>query len=79
MDIAGRELFRHIERQSVTDFVTSQHSRVSWSRVSMGQALADDFDRALDDLMRPFATNGRLDLEIASKLTWGAPRTTARA
>jgi SAM-dependent methyltransferase len=78
MDIAGRELFRHIERQSVEDFITSQHSRVSWSRASMGKPLADDFDRALDDLMRPFATNGRLDLEIASELTWGAPRATAR-
>jgi SAM-dependent methyltransferase len=78
MDIVGRELFRHIERQSVEDFITSQHSRVSWSRASMGQVLADDFDRALDGLMRPFARNGRLDLEVASELTWGAPRTFPR-
>ncbi len=79
MDIAGRELFRHVFRQSVEDFVISQHSRVSWNRPAMGEALASEFDRALDDLIRPFARDGQLEIAIVSELTWGAPRRTPRA
>ena len=74
MDIAGRERFAFTFRQSVEGFISSQHSRATWIRAAMGRALADEFDRDLDDLMRPFATDGRLALEMVSELTWGAPR-----
>lgn len=40
----------------------------------MGEALADEFDRDLDALMRPLARDGLLELELISELTWGAPR-----
>jgi SAM-dependent methyltransferase len=78
MDVAGRKLFRYGVRQSVDDFIVSQHSRVSWSRSSMGDAKAAEFDRDLDALMRPFARDGFLELDLVSELVWGAPRKTAR-
>jgi SAM-dependent methyltransferase len=76
MDIGGRERFRHVFQQNVRDFVVCQHSRASWSRAAMGETLAAEFDAALAALMRPFATDGMLELEIVSDLTWGAPRST---
>ena len=78
MDIHGRESFRHLFRQSVEDFVVCQHSRATWSLATMGAALAAEFDRDLDALMRPFSTDGMLELEIVSELTWGAPRATPK-
>ena len=79
MEIGGRETFRHVFRQSVRDVVVCQHSRATWSRAAMGNALAAEFDAALAALMRPFATDGMLALEIVSELTWGAPRSTPRS
>lgn len=74
MDIAGRKTFPFTFRQGVADFITAQHSRATWSRKVMGEALAAEFDRDLDALLRPFATDGQLELRMASTLTWGAPR-----
>lgn len=74
MDIAGRERFAHTFRQSVEDFIACQHSRATWSRAAMGEVLAAQFDQELDDLMRPHATSGMLELSLVSELTWGAPR-----
>jgi SAM-dependent methyltransferase len=78
MDIAGRERFTHAFDQSVEDFIAGQHSRATWSRAAMGPELAAEFDHELDVLIRPYATDGVLTLEIASDLTWGAPRRTPR-
>jgi SAM-dependent methyltransferase len=78
MAIAGRERFAHTARQSVEDFVASQHSRATWSRAAMGEDLAGAFDQELDALMRPFATGGLLALELESALTWGTPLAAAR-
>ena len=44
----------------------------------MGEALAAEFDRELEALLRPFAADGQLDLAMVSTLTWGAPRRTPR-
>ncbi len=79
LDISGREHFAFTFRQSVEDFITCQHSRATWSRRAMGEALAAEFDAELDSLVRPFATNGALSLDLVSELTWGSPRKTARA
>lgn len=76
MDIAGRREFPFTVGQSVADFVRGQHSRATWSRAVMGEALAAEFDHELEDLMRPFATDGQLELAMVSTLTWGAPRRT---
>jgi len=74
MDIAGRREFRFMVRQSLAEFIRGQHSRATWSRAVMGEALAAEFDRELDDLLRPFAADGQLELAMVSTLTWGAPR-----
>jgi SAM-dependent methyltransferase len=79
MDIAGRERFAFTFHQRVDDFIRGQHSRATWARHAMGDALAAEFDQALDALMRPFATDGVLALPMVSELTWGAPRRTPRA
>jgi len=73
MKIAGRKVFPFTFRQSVVDFITAQHSRATWSRAAMGEALAAEFDRELDALLRPFATGGQLHLRMESTLTWGRP------
>ena len=79
IDIEGHERFEHRFDQSVEDFIAGQHSRATWSRAAMGPELADAFDRELDALVRPFATDGVLTLEIVSELTWGAPRRAPKA
>jgi len=79
MDIAGRESFAFTFPQRLEDFIEGQHSRATWSRAAMGEALAGEFDAELDALMRPFAVDGMLALEMVSHLTWGAPRATRRA
>src|SRR5215472_2844063 len=76
MDMAGRERFRSVFRQSVADFVASCHSRASWAPAVMGEAVAAAFDADLTDLLSPHANSGLLDLEIATDLCWGAPRAT---
>jgi SAM-dependent methyltransferase len=79
MDIAGRQSFEFTFHQPIEAFIEGQHSRATWARRAMGDGPAEEFDRALDTLMRPFATNGVLALEMVSELTWGAPRRTPRA
>ena len=79
MDIAGRERFAYTFHQRVADFIAGQHSRATWARSAMGAALADAFDRDLEALMRPYAIDGMLELELESELTWGAPRSTPAA
>jgi len=78
LDMTGRERFAFTYRQSVEDFITCQHSRAAWTRTEMGEALADEFDRDLEALMRPQARDGVLELELVSELVWGAPRASPR-
>ncbi len=78
LDIAGREQFAYPFRQSVEAFIASQHSTAAWARVAMGQALADEFDHELEALVRPYARDDQLELELVSELTWGAPRASPR-
>lgn len=79
LDIAGREAFDFTFRQKIEDFVNCQHSRATWSRAVMGEALAREFDEDIADTMAPWAEDGVLTLAMTSHLTWGAPRRTARA
>ena len=79
LDIAGRETFTFSFHQSVEDYIACQHSRASWTRTRMGEALSAQFDRDLDTVLRPWAQDGRLKTDLISELTWGAPRTTPHA
>ena len=78
MDIAGRQRFAFAFQQSIEDFIMCQHSRATWARHVMGDALAAQFDSELDALMRPCAQDGILTLSMVSELTWGAPRRAPR-
>ena len=78
LDIVGQECFAFTFRQSVEDFIASQHARATWARAAMGAALADEFDRDLETLMRPYASDGVLKLDLISNLVWGAPRSSPR-
>jgi SAM-dependent methyltransferase len=78
LDIAGRKSFTFSFRQSVEDYIACQHSRASWSRTRMGEALSAEFDRDLDTLLRPWAEDGMLTMELTSELTWGGPRAMSR-
>ncbi len=77
LDIAGRRDFEFTYRQSIDDFIACQHSRASWSRTLMGDALGAEFDRDLAALLRPWAQDGQLTLNLTSTLVWGAPRRSA--
>ncbi len=79
IDVAGRERFAFVFRQSVADFVASCHARVSWPREAMGAALVAAFDAELTALLAPHAdAEGLLPLDVVTDLVWGAPRTSAR-
>jgi SAM-dependent methyltransferase len=78
MDIAGRESFAFTFRQSVSDFVRSQHSRATWTLAVLGSQAAE-FDAELTRLMAPHAVDGMLALAMTTELTWGAPRTAPHA
>lgn len=79
LDIGGREAFDFTFRQKIEDFITCQHSRATWSRAVMGQALAGEFDDDIATTLAPWTQGGILTLAITSHLTWGAPRRTPRA
>lgn len=76
MEVAGRQRFAFVFRQSVVDFVASNHSRANWARRWMDSDQARAFDAALTAMMTPFAVDGLLALDVVSELTWGAPRST---
>jgi hypothetical protein len=79
IDVAGRERFSFVFRQSVVDFVASCHARISWPRRMLGAELAEAFDADLTALLTPHAgADGLLVLNILTDLVWGAPRTTPK-
>ncbi len=79
IDIAGRERFAFTFHQSLEDFVVGNHARGNWNRRMMGEDVVTEFDAALADLMRPYASDGMLTLQAESELVWGAPRGSPRA
>ncbi len=78
VDIAGRREFSFSFAQPLADFVAGQHSRATWSRAIMGADLAAEFDRDLEQRLRPWAPEGVLTFDLTSELVWGTPRRSAR-
>ncbi len=60
-------------RQSVADYVEQFHSTSSLARKWMPAGESAAFDRAIEQLVEPYATGGMLDLAVAASLTWGRP------
>ncbi len=59
--------------QSSDDFIEGMHSRSSFSRESMGEQLAADFDQAIRDLLLHYYPDGILPLHVVATVTWGIP------
>ncbi|HEY1929737.1 MAG TPA: class I SAM-dependent methyltransferase [Caulobacteraceae bacterium] len=78
LDIQGRKTFHFTFSQTVEAFVASNHSRVNWRRAVLSRAQAKEFDAALTALMRPFAAEGRLEVQVVSELVWGRARAERR-
>lgn len=64
-----------IVRQPLREFVESWHSRNGFSRERMTPPAAAAFDAGLTDIMRPFAVDGALALQVTARLRWGEPLT----
>ncbi|HYJ68932.1 MAG TPA: class I SAM-dependent methyltransferase [Nocardioidaceae bacterium] len=60
-------------RQAVTDYVEQFHSRASLAREHMSPEEAAAFDRAVEDVVRPYAVDGLLELPVVASIRWGRP------
>jgi len=81
-ELSGRGLFRKIDErrtqpvaffQSVEDYIEELHSHSDFSRQRMTDDAAGTFDAAVCALVAPYATGGRLTLEVTGGVIWGAP------
>ncbi len=81
-ELSGRGLFRTIDErrtrpvafsQSVEDYIEELHSHSDFSRERMTDDAANAFDAAVRALVGPYATDGRLALEVTGGVIWGAP------
>lgn len=62
----------HSGRGTPTD---GRHSRIGLSRDRLSAEAAEAFDRAVSDLVAPFATDGVLTLQSVSRVSWGLAHT----
>ncbi|HSE45709.1 MAG TPA: class I SAM-dependent methyltransferase [Gemmatimonadales bacterium] len=81
-ELAQRRLFRvtgacttipDVIRQPVTSYIESIHSRNGFSRDRMSPGAALEFDERVQELLRPYARNGTLEVKISTSITWGLP------
>ncbi len=76
IDGMERATFISAVTRSVEELVACEHSRATWTRARMGDALAAEFDRELGALLAPFARGGLLHFEVRTRVVWGRPRST---
>ncbi len=60
-------------RQTIEDYIASQHARSSLSLESMTPEHAAQFDAQMQALLLPFAQDGMLTLPVVGGITWGKP------
>ncbi|HXS66025.1 MAG TPA: class I SAM-dependent methyltransferase [Streptosporangiaceae bacterium] len=71
-EIAGQAKTAPVRfRQSVEHYVEYLHSTSSLARELMPAQEADDFDQAVTEVLRPYASDGQLTTTVVAKLTWG--------
>jgi SAM-dependent methyltransferase len=74
MGFAGREVIGPVPfRQSVTDYIEQFHSTSALAREWMPPEESAAFDRAIEQIVRPYATDGLLDLAAVAEVDWGRP------
>ena len=59
--------------QSVKDYLESFHSMNGFSRERMSAGIASAFDQEVADLVTPYASGGRLELQVKTHVLWGTP------
>jgi len=74
LDAAGDETFTFIHTSSIEAFIACEHSRATFTRSRMGQALARAFDDDLRAFLAPYASDGVVAYPVRSRLIWGRPR-----
>jgi trans-aconitate methyltransferase len=73
-DVAGYAVTTPVTfRQPVAAYVEHFHSTASLARELMSPAESAAFDRAITDIVAPWATGGALHMHVAAHLTWGRP------
>ena len=60
-------------RQTVADYVEQFHSTATLAREHMSEQESSDFDRAVERIVQPWATDDTLELKIVASITWGRP------
>jgi SAM-dependent methyltransferase len=58
-------------RQPLASYIEQFHSTSSLARELMSAEESAAFDRAVTDIVRPYAVDGILDLQAVASLTWG--------
>lgn len=59
--------------QTVEDYIAAQHARSTLSLDTMTAEQATQFDREMQALLLPFATDGLLTFSVAGGMRWGKP------
>jgi hypothetical protein len=62
-----------IIRQTIEDYIASQHARSSLSLESMTPENVAQFGTQMQALLLPFVQDGLLSLHISGEITWGKP------
>jgi hypothetical protein len=60
-------------RQSAACYIEQFHSTSALSRGWMSAAECAAFDRAVEQVVAPYATDGLLEMSVVAELTWGRP------
>lgn len=60
--------------QNVQDYVEQFHSTSSLARDLMSPEEAADFDAMVEEAVRPYATDGVLELNVQAEISWGRPK-----
>jgi SAM-dependent methyltransferase len=65
-------------RQSVASYVEQFHSTASLARLWMPEEESAAFDRAIEQAVGPYATDGMLEMTVVATITWGRPAAAAQ-
>ena len=73
-EIRGRhETAPTVIQQSVTHYIEQFHSTSTLARELMPAEEAAAFDAAVEQVVRPYAVNSTLTMDVAAGITWGRP------
>ena len=73
-EVAGHAAIAPVPfRQSAASYIEQFHSTSALSRAWMSAAESSAFDRAIEGVVAPYATDGFLEMNVVAELTWGRP------